>query len=94
MNVIYEASGGKVYGSINRGTPREMPLSLTEIYKRVMSSGAKVETLTRSQLEKQHREYWDERNKRPDYELGIGTEWGTRGRGKVIRVRRGRSVAR
>ena len=92
--VRYEKRGNKVYGSIKGETPREMPLSLTESANRAKSSGAKVETLTKTQLEKLHREYWDERNKRPDYELGIGTEWGTRGRGKVIRVRRGRSVAR
>ena len=79
------------------GVPKEhITLSYNETYKRISQKaneeGLTITKYTSKELASMDKALSEERRNKPDYELSIGTSWGTRGRGKVIRYRHGRAV--
>lgn len=59
------------FGGEIEPTPNNM--SGKEFVERAKSNGADVQTIPAKQVSKQRKDYYNERNNRPDYELGYGT---------------------
>ena len=58
------------FGSIPEKTPSN--ISAKEFEKRASSNGATVKKVNAAEVEKRRKAYLNERNRRPDYELGVG----------------------
>lgn len=52
--------------------PTPLNMSAKEFKQRVEANGATTKKLSNSVYQKENKEYWKERNSRPDYELGVG----------------------
>lgn len=92
LNYIISERDGTTY--VQRGfseTPQPFPLSGRQLVQRAQKNGATVEVVTPAETAKKRKAYWDERNARPDYELGVGL---TDNRGHRKRARQNRLETR
>ena len=71
-----------------RPAPKPKTMTTQEQVKKMLES-SNVKFLSKSDIDKLHKQYQEDRANTPDYELGLGTPWGNRGASKrVYRPRR------
>lgn len=75
MRWYIDSNGGKNYyrrGFGQNPEPTPMNMNAEQLRRRLESNGATVKVITQAQRKAEEKAYWEERNSRPDYELGIG----------------------
>lgn len=67
---------------------KKSPVSAQKFVSNARERNSRVEIINPSEVERRTRERNRERQSRPDYEHGIGTEWGNRNNREAARVSR------